>query len=138
MFESTPMMNAGESTTVGHAENAAMHQNPYHTPVSEASVPPISATDAQPSENTLWEIRKQANNAILAGVVGFVLSVIFSPIAVMCGRQAIQLIQTNGVGQHYEPRARLGIKLGYLGITILLVLLALLITLPTFAVILRI
>ena len=93
-----------------------MADNPYESP----RIQPQDAGDAPAIkplfDQTLWEIRKEAGNAVLAGAIAFFIGIIFSPVAIMCGRKALRLIEQHDKGHEYERRARLGIKLGYIGI----------------------
>ena len=96
----------------------AMAENPYESPRTESRHVAAAAAATPSSDPMLWEIRKQAGNAVFCGVIAFVIGIFFAPIAIVCGRKALRLIQQHNKGHEYEERARLGIKLGYVGIGI--------------------
>ena len=104
-----------------------MVENPYESPKDPSQDVAQAPNTTQSLDQTLWEIRKEATNAVFCGVISFVLGIIFAPAAIICGRKALRLIQQHGKGHEYEARARLGIKLGYIGICIFVSFLAMMI-----------
>jgi hypothetical protein len=62
-----------------------------------------------------WEIKKQADNSIVAGALGIVFW-IFVPIALISARRAVALIEEHNIGHQYLRRARRGKSLAYAGL----------------------
>jgi hypothetical protein len=93
-----------------------MAENPYESPKHPAHDVAQAPSTEQAFDQALWDIRKEATNAVVCGVIAFVLGIIFAPLAIMCGRKALRMIQEHDQGHEYEARARLGIKLGYIGL----------------------
>jgi hypothetical protein len=94
-----------------------MHDNPYESPAGDAIPECTERPQLSPEQlNRLeWEIKKQATNSVVAGVVGIVFWIV-SPMAFICGRKAISLIEEHGVGRQYLRTANRGISLGYVGL----------------------
>jgi hypothetical protein len=87
-----------------------MDDNPYESTLADAwtDSPEPSVLTPEQVSRLEWEIKKQANNALVSGVLG-ILFVFFVPMSFICGRRAIDLIEQHHVGYQYLRRAKRGI-----------------------------
>ena len=100
-----------------------MPENPYHSPKAESSEGATTPSSQQNEHNPLVDqIQRAANASVVFGIIG-VLFLISAPIAITLGKNAILLISKHSVGAEFEPTARRGILLGWIGIGIMLVIL---------------
>lgn len=91
--------------------------NPYQSPSS--SPLPARRTErvmVRDPADVEWQIRREAGNAFVAGILSLVGGVFFIPVALVSGRRAIRLIEQYGTGHEHYRKARRAISLAYLSI----------------------
>jgi len=63
-----------------HCRERAMAENPYESPKTPSPVGGDAQATTQSFDRTLWEIRKEAGNAVFAGIIAFAVSLGSDPV----------------------------------------------------------
>ncbi|MEM7316588.1 MAG: hypothetical protein AAF497_25930, partial [Planctomycetota bacterium] len=93
-----------------------MTENPYESPIGRQTASERVDEQTSAMDREVWKIKRDANNALMAGWAGFLLCMPFfaAPVAFYLGNRALRSIEELNRGHEYEATAKRAIGMGKL------------------------